>query len=61
MCCVLEVGCAKKKTNCGNTIAEIGEEKKILWQCHCRNRGRKKKWWLLKSGEELKKKKMLRP
>ena len=34
MCCVLEVGCAKKKkkTNCGNTIAEIGEEKKILWQ-----------------------------
>ena len=29
MCCVLEVGCAKKKTNCGNTIAEIGEEKKI--------------------------------
>ena len=23
----------KKKTNCGNTIAEIGEEKKILWQC----------------------------
>ena len=23
----------KKKTNCGNTIAEIGEEKKNLWQC----------------------------
>ena len=23
----------KKKTNCGNTIAKIGEEKKILWQC----------------------------
>ena len=38
--------CAKKKTNCGNTIAEIGEEKKNLWQlwqCHCQNRGRKKK------------------
>ena len=38
VCCVLEVGCAKKKkkTNCGNTIAEIGEEKKILWQLwHC--------------------------
>ena len=30
VCCVLEVGCAKKKkkTNCGNTIAEIGEGKK---------------------------------
>ena len=23
----------KKKTNCDTTIAEIGEEKKILWQC----------------------------
>ena len=22
----------KKKTNCGNTIVEIGEEKNILWQ-----------------------------
>ena len=28
---MLKVGCAKKKkTNCGNTIAEIGEEKKIV-------------------------------
>ena len=26
--CVLEVGCAKKKTNYGNTIAKIREEKK---------------------------------
>ena len=25
--------CAKKKTNCGNTIAEIGEEKKICGNC----------------------------
>ena len=23
----------KKKTNCGNTIVEIREEKNILWQC----------------------------
>ena len=32
--------------NCGNGIAEIGWKKKIaigLWQCHCRNRGVKKK------------------
>ena len=28
VCCVLEVGCAKKKPNYGNTNAEIGEEKK---------------------------------
>ena len=30
VCCVLEVGCAKKK------------KKHQLWQYHCRNRGRKK-------------------
>ena len=35
-----------KKNNCGNTIAEIGEEKKILWQlwqCHCQKWEGKKK------------------
>ena len=54
MCCVLEVGCAKKKPNYGNTNAEIGEEKKNcgnaiaeigkknLWQCHCRKWEEKK-------------------
>ena len=31
----------KKKSNSGNTNAKMGE-KKFLWQCHCRNRGRKK-------------------
>ena len=60
--------------NCGNGIAEIGWKKKIaigLWQCHCRNRGvkkkigncgnpiaengKEKKKWFPKSGEELKK------
>ena len=33
--------------NCGNDIAEIGWKKKFaigLWQCHCRNRGVKKKF-----------------
>ena len=35
----------KEKTNCGNTIVEIREEKKIfvaIVAMHCRNRGRKK-------------------
>ena len=34
--------------NCGNGIAEIGGKKIVaigLWQCHCRNRGVKKKFW----------------
>ena len=46
------------QTNCGNAIAEIGE---IffwqLWQCHCQKWEGKKKLWLPKSGEKLKKKK----
>ena len=32
--------------NCGNDIAEIGGKKNFaigLWQCHCRNKGVKKK------------------
>ena len=55
VCYVLEMGCAKKKkTNCGNIIVEIGEEKKNLWQCIAEI-GKEKKKWLPKSGEELKK------
>ena len=44
---------------CGNAIAEIGE----IFFCGnaITENGRKKKLWSPKSGEELKKKKVLRP
>ena len=46
----------KKKTNFGNSIAEIGEEKKICGNCGnvIAEIGGKNKW-LVKSGKELKK------
>ena len=42
--------------NCGNGIAEIGGKKIVaigLWQCHCRNRGVKKNFGIVKSGMEF--------
>ena len=66
ICCknIVKIVCTyhflkKKKVewNCGNDIAEIGGKKNFaigLWQCHCRNKGvKKKKIGIVKSGMEF--------